>query len=351
MAQYSHLFLPDIKESIPYTSNATRGPQANIPDREVVSHSQKLITIFEGIWGDTQQNRTEREAISIRSKDGTYLEFKSRAGFDLITKSLEDVRQGVRLLNVRQIGENENEEILCTVYVPSGKENFFLQKITDYADGNKLTVGGNPKNKNLINSIDDIKIAFVESLWTDPIELLPNEIPLWCEIWLRHNNEDSQTIIENFLSLLSASAIEYKTNVLNFPERSVLIARANRSQLSELVSQTDYLAEIRIAQEAAGFWTGQTNNEQQEWVDDLLQRLQIADNINVRVCILDSGVNNGHPLLAPLLEDVNCLTVRPIWLTNDHESGGGHGTLMSGIAALILFLIYRKLVKMMHGVH
>lgn len=333
MAQHSHLFLPDIKESIPYTSNATRGPQANIPERDIATHSERLITLFQGVWENVQQDKVEREAVSLRTKNGTYLEFKSSAGFDLTTKSLEDIRQGIRLLNIRQIGEGENEETLCTVYVPSGKENFFLQKITDYADTSKVTLTGKPKNQKLIDSIDDIKIAFVESLWTDPLELLPNENHSWCEIWLRHNNEDSQAIIESFLSILLANTIEHKANVLNFPERAVLIARVNRSQLSEIVSQTDYLAEIRIAQETAGFWTAQTNKEQQEWVEDLLQRLEIEDNVNVRVCILDSGVNNGHPMLEPILEDVNCLTVRPTWLTSDHESGSGHGTLMSGIAA------------------
>ncbi|MCC9018957.1 S8 family peptidase [Flavobacterium lipolyticum] len=333
MAQYLHLFLPNIKESIPYTSNSTRGPQVNIPDRDVASHSQKLTEAFEEIWKNIQNARNEREAIFLRSKQGTYLEFKSSIGFDLITKSLEDIRQGVRLLNIRQIGEKENEEILCTVYVPSGKESFFLKKVSDYADTENLTIYGKPKNQNLINSINDVKIAFVESLWTDPIQFLPDEISSWCEIWLRHNNVDAKGIIDDFLILLSENRIEHKTNYLNFPERAVLIVKVNRKQLSEIVAQTDYLAEIRIAQETAGFWTGQSNRDQQEWVEDLLGRLQIEDDINVRVCILDSGVNNGHSLLAPVLEDIHCLTVRPSWLTNDHESGSGHGTLMSGIAA------------------
>jgi hypothetical protein len=333
MAQHLHFFLPDIKESIPYTSNATRGPQANIPERDVAIHGRKLMATFKEIWKDVQQNRDEREAISIKSRQGTYLEFKSSAGYDLTTKSLEDIRQGVRLLNIRQTGQNENEEILCTVYVPAGKENFFLKKISDYTDPENLTLFGKPKNQKLINSIDDIKIAFVESLWTDPIQFLPNGVPSWCEVWLRHNNTDFQTIIDAFLALLEENAIEHKHNFLNFPERAVLIVKVNRNQLAEIVSQTDYLAEIRIAQETASFWTEQSNTEQQEWAQNLLDRLQIDDNINVRVCILDSGVNNGHSLLAPLLEDRHCLTVRPSWHTSDHESGSGHGTLMSGIAA------------------
>lgn len=55
-------------------------------------------------------------------------------------------------------------------------------------------------------------------------------------------------------------------------------------------------------------------------------------NTNVKVCILDSGVNNGHQLLKPLLDDNNTLTVDAVWGTNDHERGSGHGTLMAGVA-------------------
>jgi hypothetical protein len=333
MAQHKHLFLPDIKESIPFTSASTGGKQLRIPDRNVATQSQKLIAKFNSIWVNAKQERTERAAVSIRSREGTYLEFKSSAGHDLVTKSLEDVRQGIRLLNVRQQENDGEDETVCTVYIPAGKENFFLKKINDYANPEKLTIKNNPKNKNLVNSIEDISIALVESLWTDPLELMPNGVSKWCEVWLRHDDFDSDSVIASFQEILLSNGIEFKQSVINFNERAVVIIKANKAQLSELIAQTDYLAEIRVAQEAAGFWTNQSNSEQQEWVQDLLQRLQINDNITVRVCILDSGVNNGHSLLMPILEDHNCLTVSPTWLTTDHESGSGHGTLMSGIAA------------------
>ena len=52
------------------------------------------------------------------------------------------------------------------------------------------------------------------------------------------------------------------------------------------------------------------------------------------VCLLDTGVNNGHPLLAPVLRDEDCLSVNPDWGGHDHDSANhGHGTRMAGIAA------------------
>ena len=51
---------------------------------------------------------------------------------------------------------------------------------------------------------------------------------------------------------------------------------------------------------------------------------------DVAVCILDSGVNNGHLLIAPFLQAGDCHAAQPTWGTHDHD---GHGTLMAGTAA------------------
>ena len=110
---------------------------------------------------------------------------------------------------------------------------------------------------------------------------------------------------------------------------------ANNALLIELLNSSEQLAELRIGQEVASLWTDTDNIEQTEWVNDLLGRLDIVDT-NVSVCILDTGVNNGHPLLEPLLESSNCLTVNDSWGTADvFVNGGskGHGTLMAGIVA------------------
>jgi hypothetical protein len=49
----------------------------------------------------------------------------------------------------------------------------------------------------------------------------------------------------------------------------------------------------------------------------------------IAVCILDTGANNGHPLLEPLLADEDCQSYRSDWQSSDHQ---GHGTLMCGLA-------------------
>jgi hypothetical protein len=70
--------------------------------------------------------------------------------------------------------------------------------------------------------------------------------------------------------------------------------------------------------------------EQAEWIDDFLRRLEITPSSNTAICVLDMGVNNGHPLLSPLLDDSDCHSVNPLWGTSDDR---GHGTLMAGVCA------------------
>ena len=150
-----------------------------------------------------------------------YLEFKSGENADLIAKSIEDMRQNIRLLNVR-IENNEQGSTVCkaTVYIPEGKQSKFLKKINDYALED--TKSGKPKNKDLVNSIEDVELAIIESLWTDKKELIPNQIPRWCEVWLRiEEDSDYDTQIAKFHQLIQDKNIGYKGKALHFPERAV----------------------------------------------------------------------------------------------------------------------------------
>lgn len=250
----------------------------------------------------------------------------------MITKSLEDLRKGIRLLNIKEIPVGENQtQIRATVYVPNGKEGHFIAKIQKYQQ--EETAKGQPKNAPLVNSIEDVSVALLEGLWTDNPQLIPTDAAKWSEAWLNVNTKENQEQeqIAEFLATAQNIGIEVKQRSIVFPERAVLLINANREQLVELMLQSDLLAEFRAGQEPAGFWVNESRIEQQAWVDYLLQRIQIVDS-NVKVCLLDTGVNNGHQLLQPLIDNNNTLTVDNAWGTNDHANGAGHGTLMAGVA-------------------
>jgi len=333
MASYKHIFITGNVNSEKFKTPQRGRGESNIPARNRVAHSQKLLNQLDAIWQAKEQLQRQRGAEQIATREGTYISFTSAADHDLITKSLEDLRKGIRLLNIKEIPVGENQtQIRATVYVPNGKEGHFISKIQKYQQ--EETAKGEPKNAPLVNSIEDVSIALLEGLWTDNPQLIPEENTKWCEAWLNVNTKENQEQeqIAQFLTTLENIGIAYKHNSIIFPERAVLLVNANRAQLIELMLQSDLLAEFRAGQEPAGFWVNESNMEQQNWVNDLLGRIELVDS-NVKVCLLDSGVNNGHQLLQPLIDDANTLTVDNVWGTDDHESGAGHGTLMAGVAA------------------
>ena len=94
--------------------------------------------------------------MSLPTKDGMYLEFRSQAGHDLLTKSLENLTQKIRLLNIRTEGEGGEETTIATVYIPAGKEEYFLKIIRQYQDTDK--------HSKLARSIEDVRMAVLEAL-------------------------------------------------------------------------------------------------------------------------------------------------------------------------------------------
>ena len=332
MASYKHIFISGNVSSEKYRAPSAMGAKPRIPVRDRETQSQKLLNQFDEIWHQKEQLQQQRSSAQIATREGTYIQLTSAADHDLITKSLEDLRKGIRLLNIKEIPVGENQtQVRATVYVPKGKEKHFIAKIQKYQ--HEETAKGQPKNAPLINSIEDVSIALLEGLWIDKPQLIPTETVKWSEAWLKVNTKENQEQeqIEQFHATLDNIGIAYKQNSIIFPERAVLLINANREQLVELILQSDLLAEFRAGQEPAGFWVNESNIEQQAWVDDLLNRIVLIES-NIKVCLLDSGVNNGHQLLQPILDNANTLTVDSAWGTDDHEPRAGHGTLMAGIA-------------------
>lgn len=318
-----HLFLNFPPEAREFTSITSRGKKPRILDRDRQDHSAYLARKFESAW----QEAENEQALYHAERDGVYIEFVSDPGFDLITKSLEDLRsKKVRLLNVRTEAKGDQKVTCATVYVARDKMRHFLDKIEAYASQD--TDRGKPKYADLIKSIANLRKALLmESFWQDDPDLVPSTQKAWCEVWL---SSDTEEVLQHFEDLLKRENIEAASGSVRFPERRVKVILASKRELELLTSLSDDIAEYRLAKDTAAFWLKMENSEQAEWVRDLLDRIRIESNSQVAVCILDTGVNNGHPLLSPILKDEDCLAVNPDWGIDDHH---GHGTLMAGLAA------------------
>ena len=58
-------------------------------------------------------------------------------------------------------------------------------------------------------------------------------------------------------------------------------------------------------------------SDQQEWIENTLQRLHPPGLRDVAVLLLDTGVNREHPLIAPLLHADDLHTYNTEWVTSD----------------------------------
>lgn len=327
-SRYRNIFLTDFHSSIPYTTPPTRGPEPRIPDfRNRDEHSRYLSDRFKEAWNTSLE---DAKGVAVEERNGVYIAFAGEPGYDFMFESLERIGSGIRLLNVRSEGGETDRVTIATVYIPYDKRPLFLRKIDEYADPEKDTGSGNPKNRRLIDSISKIREATLSSFFrTDEFSLIGTEEPSWVEVWLLRDDDELR---DNFVSIAQKIGIELAEGVLRFPERTVLLVNANRGQLARLVASFDYISEFRIAKKLATYFVDLENAEQADIVAELLSRCVFGSDDNAAVCILDSGVNNGHPLLRPVLRDDDRNAVLLDWpATDDPEQP--HGTLMAGTAA------------------
>ncbi len=331
MPRLPHIFLTTPPDDIPYTSTAKGGSTPKFKPRDPQRHARHIRRLLNEAWETARQNRIQRTAVSIPTRNGTCLEFQSAPGFGLQLKSLEQRKQGIRLLNVQTYTPHLEAEpiIQATVYIPPGKEKIFLGKVNQYQ--NEVTNKGKPKNAPLIEGIENIRLALLESFWQDSPDLMPEKQAQWCEVWLMYQGDDQHTKVEaEFRVEAEAQGVAVGDGSLIFPERLVLLVFADLNQLSELIEVSDHIAEFRRAKETASFWLDQENKDQVEWIEDLQERLEIDEDSQVAICVLDTGANNGHPLLAPLLADEDRHSVNTDGVDDHHREG--HGTMMCGLA-------------------
>lgn len=325
---YQHIFVgDDYSQRMDYT-RPPGGGGGDVPRREVGTHGDWLRRRLDSAWQQARRDIEQRQAVALPTRSGTYLEFRSDPGAELVSRRLEDIGQGIRLLSVtqRRVEGEEEPATFATVFIPANKQGHFLQKVGQYSS--ETTLGGKPRHRPLIDSIADIRLAVVQSFWMDSASM-PVAEAAWCEAWIRTEVGAEAEAEQRFRRLLRELGIEATEGALVFPERTVIQIMASERQLVELVSASDDVAEFRLAKDTATFWLDLPNEDQAQAVQDMLSRLDVRDT-GVAVCILDTGVNNGHPLLQPVLASEDCHTIQAEWGTHDQN---GHGTLMAGVTA------------------
>jgi hypothetical protein len=184
-----------------------------------------------------------------------------------------------------------------------------------------------PAHRNLVDRIQAISIASIRALWTDPPAQFPEpDTTAWWEVWLRRRDGNEA---QRFREFAERAGLRLAPRPLSLADRVIVLVHATGEQLAAALDILDDLAELRRPHELAQSIALEPAAEQAGWADQLAQRTRPPDPDSPSVCVVDTGVNQQHPLILQSLAATDCHTCDPTWGTDDRE---GHGTEMAGLA-------------------
>jgi hypothetical protein len=299
------------------------------PPTSRVEHGRNLAQAFKDAVLEAHRRREDAGIEVHGAIPGLYVQFESQPGVSLQVDKLEDARQGITVVAVTQTETSEpkpQKVEAATVFVPEGKVKRFLGRFEAYAKA-EPKLEGERRYEVMIDPVATLRLATLRALWTDSTEAYPSENEaIWWEVWLRRQ-DGAET--ERLMEFAGAKGCLVSPRRLMFDDRIVTLVRATPSQLAASIDVLSDVAEMRKAKETATVFIEMSPVDQGEWAKELRDRTTPPSPDAPAVCILDTGVTRGHPLLEASLDARDCHTCEPAWGTHDHS---GHGTPMAGLA-------------------
>lgn len=333
--KHPHLVLANTSAPQAFTAPGGGGSNDDVPQRNRAQHSASLSAQLNALKSVAQHARQVQQEQGLESGLGLQVQFVGQPDVALAFESLgsevgKDPRKKIEVLSVR----TEGNTTYANVFVPDGKLAHFEKYVADYLAERKKSNGHALDHRALLDTILAIRSAEIRALWTDDPALLPQDAqePIWWEVWLPVRG-DRNAVLADFRKLAALANCQVSEHHISFPERSVVLMYGSQQQFATSVLTLNCVAELRRAKETAEFFDGMTPAEQQEWSAETLARLRVAaeDDSVPRVCLLDSGVNRGHPLLSPFIAAADLHAVQPAWGVDDTAN---HGTGLAGLIAL-----------------
>ena len=264
-------------------------------------------------------NLDKREAEGLPVAKGVYVDVEMDKDFVPDSYGTADGRNGATIMKVTEKEDESNVGI--TVYVKREKKEW-LEKMADgYSAKNS--------NKNKIAPINDVVCTDISTLYVSPKDFddIPEEGTHFYELWLSHSRENNEEEIKNKLAQLKIAEV---AQPLLFEGVDVWMIRATKQQLRSLPWTLGYIEGIRPYRQPSILTND--NHESREWSGLVKEEVTYCDDMEqVLVGILDTGVNNEHELLKPVLPEKRMDVAIGVAEATDKS---GHGTGMAGLALL-----------------
>ncbi len=310
-----------------------RGRSRGIPPQNRHQHGQSISEQYAGVMNSYDALRAQ--AVPPITEDiGIYVEITGMPDCELPLDSLDTVK-GFKLRSCREVDDHE----VAIVFVPESQRDVFQKKLEQYLNPDKDGKRA-PRNHNLVNSIAEMKLADLQSFWTDASNLFPqdeNQV-VWWELWLKKqpNTKDPLHIPKQLAERIDA---RLGNTFITFFNSVVVLIKASSRQLSRAPELIAGLEELRRAKETPNVLIRSSPKEQQQWTEDINGRMQINSDISTAITILDTGVNYNHPLIRNFCNKKSAERWDPMWPryddydpTNPLAPYNDHGSKQAGLA-------------------
>lgn len=320
--RHRHIVLRDSsngeKFQRPGAGGARRFP-SKVADR--VAHADGLLNQLQASENAAMDAVARRAATLPQDENGIYLTIEGREGEPLLTERLERRKKNIQLLAVKE----EADRTIATVFVPETSKSFFSKTIEDYKTKDEPRAREpEPRGRRLVDGIGAIRLAAMQDLWADAPEKLPSETDLIdFEVWLR------TPASERFRQAAREAGAIVGNSSLLFPEEVVVFVRTSLALLAQLNEYTLSVSRVALARKTAAFFLNKKPVAQIQQIEEFLTRVDTSQQGGTALCVLDTGVNRQHSLLAPVIAAADCHAYLDDWGVDDHH---GHGTAMSGIS-------------------
>ncbi|MER3355574.1 MAG: S8 family peptidase [Hoeflea sp. D1-CHI-28] len=327
MADYDrpHISIEPLLTAHSYTAHQPTGGRTYARNR--AQHgarlSDGLVASFNA--GDERRPSADEHPQGIEPGEGTFVTIELNASAREL--NIEKPDKGLRQ---SAAGEDQNRRTMVLHLEDQSARDYLIERVDRYRSG-PLTDGGNPPLASEMEPIEDFLPTQLLDVWREEPAALPQAegTQVWWGLWCWENFTDDVTDVAVALGMQVAPEDRWSA----FPDIRIVPVYATRMQVQAMLDiGRPGLAEIGFATDDPAILVNLSGEEQDGLVNDLADRIQWPGADVPAVCLLDTGVNRGHPLIEPALapEDVQALVED--WQGDDHYDGQGHGTPMAGLA-------------------